>query len=139
MNSRNGSSRSGSDFFVGLIILAFLIFVLWYFLLRPSQIEIDPLFAGEENQETPVEDTLENALRKLELTPSADRAPTVTPLTTLNELNNQTYVIKQGDVLSEVAARFNVSVNQLVKFNKIEDPDKISVGLKLLIPDGNED
>lgn len=124
---------------MGLIILAFLVFVLWYFLLRPSQVEIDPLFAGEESQETLVEDTLEKALQKLALTPPAERLPTGTPVATRNELKDRTYVIKQGDVLSEVAARFNVSVNQLVKFNKIEDPDKISVGLKLLIPDNNDD
>ena len=124
---------------MGLIILAFLVFVLWYFLLRPSQIEIDPLFAGEESQETSVEDTLEKALQKLALTPSADQSPSATPVVTLNESKDRTYVIKQGDVLSEVAARFNVSVSQLVEFNKIEDPDKISVGLKLLIPNNNED
>jgi hypothetical protein len=45
-----------------------------------------------------------------------------------------TYVIVAGDTLSEIAKRFDTSVDVLVKANAIENPDMIRVGETLLIP-----
>lgn len=44
------------------------------------------------------------------------------------------YFIKKGDSLSEIAQKFNVSLSELVEYNRIKNPHLISVGLELKIP-----
>ncbi|MCP3913326.1 MAG: LysM peptidoglycan-binding domain-containing protein [Actinomycetia bacterium] len=48
----------------------------------------------------------------------------------------QTYVIQSGDTLGVVAQRFGVALTDLIALNGIDDPDRISVGLEIVIPDG---
>jgi len=42
--------------------------------------------------------------------------------------------VKAGDSLSRIAQRFNVSTRDIVKMNKISNPNKIVVGSKLTLP-----
>lgn len=44
-----------------------------------------------------------------------------------------TYTVKWGDTLSAIAARYNTTVNTLVKLNNIENPDYIVVGQVLTL------
>ncbi|PWH19314.1 MAG: M23 family peptidase [Ardenticatenia bacterium] len=46
----------------------------------------------------------------------------------------QTYIVQDGDTLSDIALRFGVTVEALISANQIQDPDLIQVGQKLLIP-----
>jgi LysM repeat protein len=48
---------------------------------------------------------------------------------------SQIYSIRQGDTLGALARRFGTSVDALAKANNIKDPDVISAGAKLRIPD----
>ena len=48
--------------------------------------------------------------------------------------SEQTYRVKKGDTLSEIAARFNLSQEQLIKANPQIDPDLLMVGEELQIP-----
>lgn len=43
------------------------------------------------------------------------------------------YVVKQGDNLNELAAKYHVSVEQLMKWNNIKDPNILTVGQQLKI------
>ncbi|MET8677988.1 LysM peptidoglycan-binding domain-containing protein [Streptomyces sp. NPDC004647] len=43
------------------------------------------------------------------------------------------YTVKSGDTLTAIAARFGTTVDQLVKWNKIPNPDLINVGLRLIV------
>ncbi|MCL4459285.1 MAG: LysM peptidoglycan-binding domain-containing protein [Chloroflexi bacterium] len=54
-------------------------------------------------------------------------APTTTPEPTI-------YIIRPGDTLSAIAARYGVSIEDLVRMNDIIDPNAIIPGQKLLIP-----
>jgi LysM repeat protein len=45
-----------------------------------------------------------------------------------------TYVVQPGDTLHEIAAKFGVTVNALVRINNIQDPNLIEVGQVLKIP-----
>lgn len=45
-----------------------------------------------------------------------------------------TYKVKPGDTLSEISVRQGVSWQELMEINKIDDPDKLMAGTKLLIP-----
>lgn len=44
------------------------------------------------------------------------------------------YRVASGDYLSKIAARFGVSVSEIVKASQISNPNRISVGQKILIP-----
>jgi len=44
------------------------------------------------------------------------------------------YIVKPGDSISAIAKRFKVSASDLIRLNKIKDPDLIKVGDKLLLP-----
>lgn len=46
----------------------------------------------------------------------------------------KTYTVKQGDMLSRIASKFDVSVRELSEVNDISDPDKIRVGQELVLP-----
>ncbi|MCT2590937.1 LysM peptidoglycan-binding domain-containing protein [Streptomyces sp. N2-109] len=52
---------------------------------------------------------------------------------TTHAQNMTVYTVKQGDTLSEIAERFGTTVEQLVKWNHIEDPDVIGVGRRLTV------
>ena len=43
------------------------------------------------------------------------------------------YLIEAGDTLETIAKKFNCSVEELQRWNKIENIDKIEVGQKLII------
>ena len=45
----------------------------------------------------------------------------------------KTYIVKQGDNLSKIGARFGVSVSDLVKWNGIKNPDLIRIGQEIKI------
>ena len=44
------------------------------------------------------------------------------------------YVIKRGDRLRDIAARFGVTVDAIVLLNHLDNPDRIEAGQVLLIP-----
>jgi len=44
------------------------------------------------------------------------------------------YTVVEGDTLTSIAKRYNVTVRQLVEANKIQEPHLIRVGQRLLIP-----
>ena len=57
------------------------------------------------------------------------RAATSTPLT-----SDTMYIVQQGDSLSSIAFRFSVAIDDLMRANDITDPDRITVGQRLIIP-----
>jgi LysM repeat protein len=46
----------------------------------------------------------------------------------------QHYVVEGGDTLSGIAAAYGVTIDELVEFNRLADPDMLQVGQELLIP-----
>ena len=44
-----------------------------------------------------------------------------------------TYTIKSGDTLSQIAKAHNTTVENLVKLNKISNPENIKIGQKLRV------
>lgn len=48
--------------------------------------------------------------------------------------NASVYTIKSGDNLTKIAHNYDVNVNDLIKINKIENPNKLFVGQKINIP-----
>ena len=75
-------------------------------------------------------------------TPTAAPAPAPTTAapapapTTAAPASSLTYTIASGDTLAAIADRFNVSVDDIVAANSIDNPDVISVGQQLTIPTG---
>lgn len=50
------------------------------------------------------------------------------------EVTTKTYVVKSGDSLSRIAARFKVPSRDIVKLNNLSNPNKLRVGQKLTLP-----
>ena len=50
-----------------------------------------------------------------------------------NEEKKLYYIVKKGDTLTKIAEKYNTSIEQLVKWNNIKNPDKIVVGQKLRV------
>src|SRR5436305_86317 len=46
----------------------------------------------------------------------------------------QRYVVREGDTLSGIAARFSVSEDAILKANSISDRDRLYAGQELIIP-----
>src|SRR5262245_2218541 len=72
-------------------------------------------------------------------TPTATPAPTPAPTATAKPSPTpkptfRTYVVKSGDTLSAIAARFHTTVSAIAALNHLADPGRLSVGQVLLIP-----
>lgn len=65
------------------------------------------------------------------VTPTPGTPPPRTPTLAASD---QTYVVKEGDTISTIAARFGVSEDDLERLNHITDPNSIMAGQKLIIP-----
>ncbi len=61
---------------------------------------------------------------------AATVAPTVTP----TPAGSRKYLVESGDTLSEIARKFDVSVDDLVAANKLTNVDILSLGQELIIP-----
>jgi len=48
--------------------------------------------------------------------------------------SGKTYVVKKGDNPVGIAKKLNVSYNDLIALNHIDDPHKLKIGQKLLVP-----
>ena len=59
---------------------------------------------------------------------------TTTPLEDLEDYSVIIYVAKAGDTLWKIAKRFGSTVDDIVRVNGIENPDKINVGENIYIP-----
>ncbi|MBA4601071.1 3D domain-containing protein [Thermoactinomyces mirandus] len=46
---------------------------------------------------------------------------------------NHTVVVQAGDTVSELAEKYGISVNEIVRLNQLKDPDVIYTGQKLVI------
>jgi membrane-bound lytic murein transglycosylase D len=44
-----------------------------------------------------------------------------------------TYTVRQGDTLSEIAGQFNVSVRELMTWNKMRKPSSLRAGQRLVL------
>jgi LysM repeat protein len=67
--------------------------------------------------------------------PTATAEPAETPgAEGTEEPEMITYVVQAGDTLTEIAERFNVSVEAILEGNDIPDPDALGEGQELVIP-----
>jgi LasA protease len=73
-------------------------------------------------------------------TPRPSDAPVLTPTPDSPHYQTggiqgpETYIVRSGDILSAIAARYSVSVEALVQANHISNPDALEVGQTLTIP-----
>jgi LysM repeat protein len=72
--------------------------------------------------------TLPPAPTLLVVTATAGPPPVPTPG------EQQRYIVREGDTLSGIAARFGVSEEAILKENPLSDRDRLFVGQELLIP-----
>ena len=63
--------------------------------------------------------------------PTATPKPTAAPTPKPTQV---TYIVKAGDQLARIAARYGVTVKAIQEANGIKDPNLIKVGQKLIIP-----
>ena len=135
MNSRKKSSASGNEFFVGLVLVALLMFLAWYFLLRPRDIEVNTIDSLDTTITVPGEDSLEKALEKIQLTPVPGDTPPPPPPPTLTPVPlDITYVVQDGDILSSIADSYDVTVEAIIAINDLDDPDFLTIGQIIHIP-----
>lgn len=59
----------------------------------------------------------------------------VTPTTPAS--NDEVYVVKSGDTLSGIAAKYGTTYQKLAEYNNISNPNVITVGQKIKIPQGS--
>lgn len=67
-------------------------------------------------------------------TPTPSPVSTRVPTPTATPSGPITYTVQPGDTLSAIAQKFDTTVAAIQEANKIENPDLISVGQVLVIP-----
>ena len=88
---------------------------------------------------TPSEIALSTLATPLSASSSQIQSATIAPLPTLDPttvvpLEQSEYVVQVGDTLSDIANRFNISINTLVRLNQLTNPDVLYVGQILKLP-----
>ena len=66
--------------------------------------------------------------------PTAQGKPEAGPLGKTQASDEKTYVVAKGDNPYSLAKKFNVSQAALMKANNIDDPKKLKIGQKLVVP-----
>ena len=123
--------------FVGLLVVAFFVFLLWFILLRPRDStapapEPTPIPASLP---TPGIDERDAAFEAVIATPTPEPTPTSTPEPRATPTPTPLiYAVQSGDTLFAIANRFGVTVDDLVHANRLIDPDRLEVGQQLTIP-----
>lgn len=94
---------------------------------------------------TPLPTMTPTATRAVPPTPAVSPTPAASPTSNRAAIPLYTpgaplkypfrYVVKQGDTLSGLAARFNVSAARILAANNITNADYIRIGQELIIPD----
>jgi murein DD-endopeptidase MepM/ murein hydrolase activator NlpD len=59
---------------------------------------------------------------------------TAFPVSAKQTSSGPTYVVQSGDTLTSIAARFGISITELINANNMENPDALFVGTELTIP-----
>jgi len=95
----------------------------------PSDAAAKQAFINTKTEAVPVKATVISATPKA---PAAASQPTETAAVPV--AGDDTYVVVKGDNPYSIAKKLEVSYNDLIKVNNIEDPTKIQIGQKLKIP-----
>lgn len=66
--------------------------------------------------------------------PSSTPTPTPTAPPTRTPQRMARYIVEEGDSLSEIAMRYDITVEEIVLANALEDPNRLYIGQVLLIP-----
>jgi LysM repeat protein len=85
----------------------------------------DPMIQVGQELLIPVEVAGPEATQEAAQTPGTEETPAA---------QSTTYVVQGGDVLTQIAERFNVSLTALMEANGISNPDELRVGQELIIP-----
>ena len=56
------------------------------------------------------------------------------PVFAQNQPTGPTYIIQSGDTLGVIAAKFDVSIEEIITINNIQDPNLLSAGQPIIIP-----
>ena len=64
-------------------------------------------------------------------------APPPAPTTAAPASSGLTYTVQSGDTLAAIADRFNVTVDEIISANNIQNADVISIGQQFVIPTGS--
>jgi LysM repeat protein len=62
------------------------------------------------------------------------KAPKTAPAATPASSSARAYVVSKGDTVTRIAKKFNVPVKSLMEANNIQDPTKLRIGEKLVVP-----
>ena len=135
MQKPDNAFARGSELIVGLLVVAFIVFLLWVVLLRPQTPAPQPKpptpIPGLPNPITDPNKAFINAIA----TPTPELLPTETPTARpTRKPTAQVYIVQPGDTLSRIAERFGVTIDALTKTNMIANPDALQVDQELTIP-----
>ncbi len=57
--------------------------------------------------------------------------------TNINKNKSMTYIVKKGDAIWKIADKFNITNDEIIDMNELENPDLIYPGQEIIIPNDN--
>lgn len=80
------------------------------------------------------------SLSEAEMTATAIATSTGVPSLTPTDIPNvaNRHIVVAGDNLYQISLRYGVSMEAIIEINQLENPDALSIGQELLIPEPNE-
>jgi len=115
---------------VVLVVVGVFLIVIW--LTGGETPSLPGFLASPTPTETPTETPLPP-------TATATITPTITPSPTPTEVWPKEYFVELGDSLWSIAEDFGVTIELLIAYNEIEDPNNVPIGTRLSIPAPDSD
>lgn len=124
-----------------VVSLSIAILVNWVAeLRRPDLQELAALTTPAPQAVVAATQALQNAPETLdEVEPTPENVATQPPAAPTSSApvltgNEEIYTVQSGDSLSSIAGRLNVTVNELMAANRLDNPDFVFVGQQLIVP-----
>ena len=92
------------------------------------------VFGGDDDDGAQATPTIVNQVRGASTAGAATAAPSPTSVASPTPTRPETYTVKAGDTLSEIAALFDLSTSALAEANAVADLDTLDIGQVLKIP-----
>ncbi len=112
-------------------------------IMTTNQLDSDALFIGELVLMPNCEPSPEATQPIIVQPPTVEVEQSEPPATAVAETGEQIvetpgpriHIVSAGDTLESISLRYRADVNEIIRLNNLPDPDRLSVGQELLLPD----
>lgn len=127
---RTSGERPSSGHKWGIVITILVIILV---ILIPLVHHLASAHNGEKVQEVQRVSKTQSSKKKKSVTKKKNKTKSKSTTASKPKKQTKTYVVKDGDTLTSIAQKFNMTVSELTKLNKLTNSDQVNAGQTLKV------